>query len=220
MAVRCAAMLVPRNVDVLGTAEQVADLVGKLRAAAAVDRWEPAHDQARKVRPHPAGQEPLVFQHRDEDGKRALLWFFPKGNRANVGNIVPLDRQKLDPSDYNELAASFVEHYLRRVCEETGCRLELGPEERTAGNMLSGAAMRALESFSNHANKGTGNSHPDDARRWADFVIQCFRDKEKLSFEVFREWMRTEEWTDSMIEALYDDLETGLEVLQRFEETR
>lgn len=213
-------MLVPRNVEVHGATDQVAELAKRLRAAGGRNEWQPAHAQGEKVRRRPTGEEPLVFEFKAADGQRALLWFFPKGDRASVGNIVPLDRQKLEPARYNSIVASFVATYLEPICKDIGCRIELGPEERTAKSSLSEAAMRALEHFSDHANKGTGNAHPDDARRWADFVIQCFRDRTKMGVYVFREWMREAEWEDSVIDDLYDDYETGLEILKRYEETR
>jgi hypothetical protein len=51
-------------------------------------------------------------------------------------------------------------------------------------------------------------------------VIQSFHDGKKIDAYVFREWMREAEWEDSVIDDLYDDLETGLEILKRYEETR
>ncbi len=54
-----------------------------------------------------------------------------------------------------------------------------------------------MTSWEANCNHSTGNSHPADFKRWAEFVITAHREASKLSSSLFSRWLIEEKgWND------------------------
>ncbi|MBB4364997.1 hypothetical protein GGD65_006061 [Bradyrhizobium sp. CIR18] len=62
----------------------------------------------------------------------------------------------------------------------TGFVVELSSPRQSLEEWVSPEAAKALEAFSDLANKSTGSSHPLDQPRWLRFLILAHRSAQKL----------------------------------------
>lgn len=206
-------MKTPRNVDVVGTRHQLEQLVNSLKKRDSLGSWQLTEEFSRK-----SLDSSLVFKYTRAQVPYALLWISTRdAERLCISNIVPLVGKRIFADEYNRIAGEFVQDILEPLCRGIGCDIKFGPEERTVETELSAKTLKALKRFLDLANPSTGNSHPEDSRRWNDFVIQSHQDQSIISHDVFMEHLTDREWDEDIADDLYSDYESGLSLLTRYD---
>jgi hypothetical protein len=169
------------------------------------------------------GPEPdtyRCFRTRDRtEFSDALLWLFAgeKGASWRVTNIVPaVPDAAFSEATYYSLLMSFREATLP-LANETGVtisvpRLDVGPEYWLTPDQES-----LLQLFSRNANRSTGSAHPQDRKRWNEFVIAVHRDGSNVGgADVQRILIEHEHWPEGMAHELAIDFDKQLALLRDF----
>lgn len=65
------------------------------------------------------------------------------------------------------------------------------------------------------------SGHPNDLKRWYDFVISLHRNEERLSLDIFGKYLKeTSKWDDDTIDNMELKLESHLDLLEYYDEHR
>lgn len=149
-----------------------------------------------------------------------LLWLIARERRATkwrVTNIVPaVQNAALSEDTYYSLMISFREATLP-FANEAGVKisvpqLEVGPEY-----WLTEKQVKLLDDFSQNANKSTGSAHPQDRKRWHDFVIAVHRDGSDVSgADIERILVEYHHWSERMAQELAIEFDQQLSLLRDF----
>lgn len=144
-----------------------------------------------------------VFAYCGNNHPRANVWLFGDDSEMHVGNIVPSETNKISPFEYNNIVRLFHTSVLRAFSENlTGLNIELGPDRESIEDLTTTRVLDALRSFSVHANKSTGNSHPYDNDRWRTFVIHAARDNCRLDSGFLSSWLIADGWSEEWADKL------------------
>lgn len=113
-----------------------------------------------------------------------------------VTNIVPLSKSRLSIDEYNAVLDCFYEEVIIPNKEKL---INIHVEEPTSGvfdplDYMSEEALQKLKLFCNCANKSTGSSHPEDERRWFDFICQTVRDKKIIDYDTMFNFLKDEDY--------------------------
>lgn len=99
-------------------------------------------------------------------------------NELRVTNIVPLEKQKLNIDEYNNVLREFYKDIVlpyKRTHHDVTIS-QVTDDIFNPKTIISETALRKLTLFCNAANKSTGSSHPCDQERWYDFICQTVDD--------------------------------------------
>lgn len=121
--------------------------------------------------------------------KVGLVWFGLWDNRLQVLNIVPKEQEGLSYEEYNAILDNFF-----KECVETHLsKFKVEVTYDTAGIDFESIAGKdtfdKLVSWENSCNPSTGNTHPMDFERWADFVITAHRSNSGLNSTLLVRWL-------------------------------
>lgn len=144
----------------------------------------------------------------------STLLLSQKGSGAfEVSNILPKNKHRLSPGEYNAILESFIEHILRPSAEtSTTWTLSLGHVDLE--HWMSPETAELLRRFSTSANRVTGASHPSDRDRWNEFVVEAARDDSKMTSWELRRWLtEVEGWSPEVAAELAREYEYGRELL-------
>lgn len=113
-----------------------------------------------------------------------------------VGNIVPLQKDRLSIEEYNAVLDLFYAEIIlpnQRKMENIEI---VGPESDVFDPLkyISKEALEKLERFCDCANKTTGSAHPSDGERWFDFICQTVDDNQTLDYDTLYRFLMDEEY--------------------------
>lgn len=160
-------------------------------------------------------------------------------NELHVTNIVPLEKQKLNIDEYNNVLREF---YKDIVLPYKTTHHDINISQVTDDifdpkSIISEEALEKLTLFCNAANKSTGSSHPCDQERWYDFICQTVDDDKIFDFTTLAQFLQDEDywgkkdpdylgvmghfaWDKDSAEELASEYESACSILQYYKRTR
>jgi hypothetical protein len=137
-----------------------------------------------------------------------------------ISNIVPLSKNKLSYDEYNEILIKFFEIvlFVLKTTDMENTKAEITKSNIELDDLISDESKNLFISFSNNANKSTGNSHPQDKKRWFDFILSIYIKKEKLEPEELEKFLIEDEWSEDSAINLAIDFEYSLALLAYYDE--
>lgn len=163
--------------------------------------------------------QPAVFRREAGDGlPGAHLYLFAREDGSlYVSNVVPTESGQLSEVDYNGLLEDFHDVAVVPAADELGIRPELDLAEYDLAERAGAEVRDALARFSRAANKSTGASHPMDAERFDDFVIETasLDPYRRPAVDAIAEWLVADGWSDDIAWDLALQYERGLRLLDR-----
>lgn len=113
-----------------------------------------------------------------------------------VGNIVPLQKDRLSIEEYNAV----LDLFYAEIILPNRCKMENIKIVGSASDVfdplqyISKEALEKLERFCDCANKTTGSSHPSDGERWFDFICQTVDDAQTLDYDTLYRFLMDDEY--------------------------
>lgn len=77
-------------------------------------------------------------------------------------------------------------------------------------------SIKLLDDFSKSANKDTGSSHPDDEKRWFDFIISVVKSGSNLPVDALQDWLQADGWSEERADRLSSEFEFGASILYHY----
>ncbi len=163
--------------------------------------------------------QPVVFRREpDDELPGAHLYLFAREDGSlYVSNVVPTETGQLTELEYNGLLRDFHNVAVEVAVNEIGARSELDVADYDVAERAGTAVRDTLAMFSRAANLSTGASHPMDAERFDDFVIETARlgPERRPGADTIAEWLVADGWSDDMAWDLALQYEQGLRLLDR-----
>lgn len=132
----------------------------------------------------------LVFERDSSGGLPASgVAMLIDGEKAEVVNIVPLEKSQLSAKEYNAVLVELTRTAIEPAAVALGLKCELTDDLKPFTAWVSPEAGDALRRFSILANHGTGSSHPLDRERWFAFLLYCHRDRCELDTDMLQRWL-------------------------------
>lgn len=147
----------------------------------------------------------------------AVIVVSASGSELKVLNIIPYNKStiKISKDEYNQILERFYNDIVIHVSLNSKVvSTSFSEAEYTIESLIP----LSIEEFLNWANcpEAPNNpfSHPDDLKRWFDFVIAIVKNKERglLSSGDLEQWLVENKWTEDVIEEtiLYYEHDTYL----------
>lgn len=163
--------------------------------------------------------QPVVFRREPNgDLPGAHLYLFTREDGSlYVSNVVPTEAGQLTEMEYNGLLREFHDVTVRAAADEIGAWSELDVADYDLAERAGIEVRDTLARFSRAANRSTGASHPMDAERFDDFVIQAagLDPERRPGADTIAEWLVADGWSDDMAWDLALQYERGLRLLDR-----
>lgn len=137
----------------------------------------------------------------DENG----IWYVP--------NIIPIEIKELSIDEYNKLLVNFKTTLVEPAIQNTPITIVLTKNEVFLDDFIDKEAIEALKRFSSLANKSTGNSHPNDKKRWFEFLVAAQKSEKKPSFDMLKTTLIEQGWSEEFAYDLAFEFEHGQELL-------
>lgn len=170
-----------------------------------------------------AGGDDIVVFQREADAHlpEAGLTLWARAGGYEITNIVPKKIGQLTYAQYNGLLQEFERVIARPAALKAGFDVNVSTPRQTLEEWVSPDAAKALEAFSDAANKSTGSSHPLDQKRWLRFLILCHRSEKKLDGDRLRRWLiEVDGWDDDRALKLTIEYEFALDLLKAYNTPR
>jgi len=211
-------MNVFRDLYISANAEMMAAAIGE------IEKTLPAgwiRDRAAESRiqafPMPTKRIAYYFSCKKEKRRPAAMLILAQKDPGTfyVSNIIPIERHQLEHAEYNVVLEDFYEQVFKPYAVKAKlAHSGLTGAEAGLERWMDEATAELLRTFSSCANKGTGASHPDDRKRWNDFVLSAHRTGSKLDPSTLARWLVEEEdWSPEIAEQLALEYESGLGLL-------
>lgn len=137
----------------------------------------------------------------DENG----IWYIP--------NIIPTEMKELSIGEYNKLLVDFKKTLIEPAIQNTPIITTITKDEVSLDDFIDKEAVDALKRFSSLANKSTGNYHPNDKRRWFEFLVAAQKSEKKPSFDMLKATLIEQGWSEEFAYDLAFEFEHGQELL-------
>ncbi|POZ51569.1 hypothetical protein [Methylovulum psychrotolerans] len=136
----------------------------------------------------------------------AGLWYVP--------NIIPIASNQLSIDEYNKLLLDFKESLVDPVRKNTPIiDVKLTPEQVSLKDIVGEEAVEALQRFSASANKFTGNAHPNDKKRWFEFLSAAQKYHTVLHDDILKATLIEQGWSEEWADKLAFEFEYGCDLL-------
>ncbi len=158
----------------------------------------------------------LVFERDSSGGLPASgVAMLIDGEKAEVVNIVPLEKSQLSAKEYNAVLVELTRTAIEPAAVALGLKCELTDDLKPFTAWVSPEAGDALRRFSILANHGTGSSHPLDRERWFAFLLCCHRDRCELDTDMLQRWLMEQgDWSFERASDLAIEYEFGRGLLK------
>jgi|JI9StandDraft_2_1071091.scaffolds.fasta_scaffold08959_2 hypothetical protein len=158
----------------------------------------------------------LVFERDSSGGLPASgVAMLIDGEKAEVVNIVPLEKSQLSAKEYNAVLVELTRTAIEPAAVGLGLKCELTDDLKPFTAWVSPEAGDALRRFSILANHGTGSSHPLDRERWFAFLLCCHRDRCELDTDMLQRWLMEQgDWSFERASDLAIEYEFGRGLLK------
>lgn len=135
--------------------------------------------------------------------------------KFQVSNIVPLNQHQLKHSEYNFILGEFYDKVFKPNLEKLSIHHQLTEPDATLETWMDEKTAALLRAFTANANKWTGASHPNDRKRWNDFVLSAHQSSSTLDPSTLVRWLVEEEnWSAEVAEQLALEYESGRGLLE------
>ncbi len=174
----------------------------------------------------PSDHESYCFSVPRRGGRSAAhLWLAFRHGRPDemyVPNVVPCDSAlPLSHEEYNAIVGEFSCVVATPAAEKAGVSVALSKALFQIEDFVSPDTAKRLRSFSRLANWSTGSSHPNDQRRWFDFITAAHWEAASLDSHMLGRWLHEEEgWSDEGATQLAIEYETGRALLAHHDNRR
>ena len=197
------------QVDLAGFQGLRAELVASVRPP-----WSYLND--REVDTNPGGRF-VIFGYRNGNYPDANLWLAWASGQLTIGNIVPVEMQRLSKTQYNALLDDFYTKHMKAAMVRLDLKVNLSSAYRDFAEWIGPEAMRRLKAFSGLAPKASIN-HPMDRERWMDFVIAVQKKcgTEPVPAESLERWLVDDGWPEVFAEELAAEYSNVMEWLERY----
>lgn len=158
----------------------------------AIGNWEAKNEKN-------FGEEYLFFDYVGDNISKARVCIHLgriQEGELKVGNIVPLEKDELKITEYNNILLKFYEEVIEPY-KNCGTDLVIDSPSDDKFNpldVISEKALKKLEAFCNGANKSTGSSHPCDRERWFDFICQTVDDSRMIDASTLATFLKDEDY--------------------------
>lgn len=158
----------------------------------------------------------LVFERDGSGGLPASgVAMLTDGEKAEVVNIVPLEKSQLSVQEYNAVLVELTTSAIQPAAVALGLKCELTDDLKPFTAWVSPAAGDALRRFSILANHGTGSAHTLDRERWFAFLLHCHQDRCELDTDMLQRWLMEQGgWTFERASDLAIEYEFGRGLLK------
>ena len=153
-----------------------------------------------KVKESQHWKDYLLFDYTGDKVNKARVSIYLADNilkgKIIVGNIVPLEKDKLNIDEYNDILVKFYNDVIKPY-KNCGTELdisELSDDVFNPCSVISKEALKKLEIFCRAANKTTGSSHPCDRERWFDFICQTVDDGKMFDSSILANFLKDENY--------------------------
>jgi hypothetical protein len=153
--------------------------------------------------------------------RSGLVWFgLSNDGCIYVYNIIPTDNSNLEYDEYNDILEEF---YIKCIVNnETSKKftIEFTKDEYDIKDFLSEKGFTLLERWEASCNHSTGNTHPLDFKRWAEFIIEVHKSKSTLSTGDLRRWLiEAKGWSEDidLVYKMIIDYEYALSILEFYD---
>ena len=109
------------------------------------------------------------------DGKIGLVWLVLWEKELKVVNIVPSISGSLSHDEYNKILDTFYNECILKVNQVKNFKIEVSEGNYDIKKIAGGGTFEALYKWEACCNHSTGNTHPNDFERWAEFVCTAHR---------------------------------------------
>jgi hypothetical protein len=147
-----------------------------------------------------------------------LVFLTRRGKALKITNIVP-EIGELTRQQYNALVEAF-DALCEPVAERHGLSVHVSSDHQDISDLLTPRTMRALQLFSNAANRGTGSSHPLGRKRWLKFLVLAHDENATLDTETLTRWLIEEQrWSEDQAVKLSVQYEFAHELLEQYDKS-
>lgn len=152
--------------------------------------------------------------------QRGFVWFVIWEEELSIVNIVPTVSGELTFDEYNNILDAFYKDCVSSPLTGKSVDVEISGGIYDIEALAGKNTFYALNKWEKLCNHSTGNSHPNDFERWADFVSIAFNEKSELTPDLLSRWLVEERnWKDDdLVSELMLDYEYGLALLERYAE--
>lgn len=131
-----------------------------------------------------------------------------------MANIVPIKRDSISQEQYNSILQAFYDQYVHDHETSFGVIAELSKADINAYDVLSDENAGLLHRFSVLANMSTSSSHPEDGKRWRNFISHSFDTEQILDFDTLVGLLMDEGWSEELAHELTTEYRRAIEVLR------
>ncbi len=140
---------------------------------------------------------------------KSKVWLSKNGKQFYVANIIPQTKPQLSIEEYNQI----IELFVNQVLSQSNLEYTVSKAEVKLQDLLSEESCRNFWAFSRTANKSTGRTHPNDEKKWLDFIYATLRHGEHLAAEDLRIFLQEEGWDEQTAWELSVDYQYGYEAM-------
>lgn len=184
--------------------------------------WIHRPDEENEMR-EGAERDSIVFRYMGSSFPEVGLYLFSTDEGYKVTNIVPEEPfRELNYSQYNSLLEDFANQVARPAQSNPPFAISISKRFQSITDRgISEETAKALESFSNLANKSTLAANPKDAERWERFVILAFMEESRLDSEFLERWLfEIHRWDEESAMELAMKYDTDFSILGAHEQYR
>lgn len=166
------------------------------------------------------GYRPYCFESvGNENLAAAALFLYERESGVwYVSNIVPTVERELSHDQYNSLLRDFASNVVKPAIEDLSVTANLTADEISISSVAGQAVEDALRRFSTLANKSTGTSHPNDRKRWFEFVTMAYKSSDELYADLVIRTLIEFGWPEDMAYELGIKYEYAIDLLAYVQE--
>lgn len=152
--------------------------------------------------------------------QQGFVWFVIWEKELSIVNIVPTVSGELTFDEYNNILDVFYKDCVLNSLTGKSVDVKVSGGIYDIETLAGKNTFNALNKWEKLCNHSTGNSHPNDFERWADFVSIAFNEKSELTPDLLSRWLVEERnWKDDdLVSELMLDYEYGLALLKHYAE--
>lgn len=211
-----------QDLFLIGSAEHCTELREALQQYAKAP-WRHAKDREQEISEDSGNDNVILFERETtSDIAASLLILSRTSDGYRVTNIVPLQKHRLNISEYNDVLNDFVNRIAKPASKNSGFQVKGSTRKHAITDWTSQEAARALHQFSVLANKSTGSSHPSDQHRWFQFLLAVHKvhkaQGKVLDTHQLERWLEeVEHWPSEVATKLVLEYEFALDLLNEYD---
>lgn len=152
----------------------------------------------------------------------ALLVLFNKVDEKDtwyVSNIVPQKKNQLTHDEYNVVLQHFYKNVVCKAINGSPVTATLTSDEISINSIAGEKVARALRIFSELSNKSTGSAHPQDRKRWFEFLVLAHESSEKIDTDLIIQTLIEQGWSEEKASDLGIEYEFAEDLLNFVQES-